>query len=392
MGEMMIRSSKALMLNNVKRGIRKLIRLVTNPVQITKTIYENLIIIIIKNRHVGTIREQQQSNEIITQKTAQLITETVEESSVITSENSYEIRQKQQVELYDSGSASDLITTDVKPVSSHSYGEQQDTNESTSETTATLEQSSLQEDIMYDYTTYSTTPLTVSTTVETNSPTDAIDIQSLSALVSSTSESQDSSDGILVTTIQMVSLNYQEQQTTTDSINPQEIEDKRVLLVDKQQTREIAMAYVPTNSETLVMTVLTESQQSSDTLMYSTSPAANAFNVSEWYVEYNATITLNYVEEQDSSDALTYETVTLQTLDYEESQDSSDEITYHTTTVGTGAFNVSEWYAEYQATIALNYTEEQDSSDALQYSLHNLVTTHPDTFEIGEWYAEYEVT
>jgi len=201
-------------------------------------------------------------------------------------------------------------------------------------------------------------------------------------------ESQDASDALEYETATLVTINLSESQDSSDALSTSEATRKLYRMRENQYSIEIPVAYVPQGNETLEIHVLTETQQTSDALAYSTSSVANAFNVSEWYVEYNATIALNYTEEQDSSDALTYETATLQTLDYEESQDSSDEITYSVKSIFAGI--TGEWYAEYQTTKVLNYTEEQDSSDALV--LHKLVTTHPDTFEIGEWYAEYEVT
>lgn len=341
---------KILKLGNVYVGALKLIDLVSKPVEYVVHRIGDITLVIIRGRYMYKIRESQSASDKISRMTFDRIISQVQHAlqetvSVVTrlrgvlslgeSQNlqdsiTTDTKPRQTVELEDSQTAQDGSSYTTADRSIGTFDEIQQVQDGISTPTATPTTSSLDEILIEDVD-FSTTPRVLRSLGESVPPYDSMTTDIKQAVLSQFSEVTSPFDYMQVLTPVRVILRFAEGQWSDD----------------------IPQAYVPTDEETLIIRAFPESTYAYDRVLVTTAPAATPFDMSVWYAEYRATVSVDMGEQQSTSDELVCDVIPVQIIMPQETQ---------------------------------------DSLDALEYSLHNLVTTHPDTFEISEWYAECSVT
>lgn len=362
-----IRLPKIFMLGNYI-GVKKLINLVSKPIKPIKQAFENLIIIIIRGRYILTGRENQQANETL--RTEQYSVLSSSESETILSETiTFETKLLNTPQLQENQPTTDGVNTTKKNRTIEQISETQDSNESTTVTTATLTSETCLETITEEVT-WSTTPQeTIELTDTVPTQTDSIAYTTYQRTIITLEESTTTpTDSIDIQQQTIHTYTFDESVTTQDGIQVDTPQLKVVRIVDKQVSGEIAVAYIPTDTETLTLYAFPESQQVLESSMWQTITLTTISfdesattqdeilaviptfdNIAEWYTEYQATLTQSLSESTTPTDSLTTQTAILTTQSFDESTTPTDTLeTYTASSTSADEFtNISCWYAEY---------------------------------------------
>jgi len=316
-----------LKVGSTRLGPRRLIDLLSKAVEAEVHHHGDITLVVIRDRYIYTVREMASAGDAVVVAT-------------------YDDIAKELIEVLQED-----VGAVTRPLVIRALEEEQTSTDGLSYTTADAVRRYFEEAQQSGTSiSVSTADVVVQAFDETIDDSVSFEVWSGQILTPSFDEPVVPEDSISTYQAQAVTLTFDETAQTSEAFGTSTASAEVLRFDERQWSDDIPAGYVPQDDEALVIRAFAESVYAHDRVLTSTGPASTPFDISEWYAEYQVMMSSSISEQQSTYDELTLNVVSVQTLTPQETQDSLDTLEYYSTTAGTGAFDISEWYAEYSVT------------------------------------------